>query len=140
MFIIISILPHNLFALILVIKVLKKNTKPPLTYIENCLILKGLKVDNIPIKSTASANNFRQSKLKQLKRQDSQSIRKASQSNTTDSVEISDQSKMLAKLNQSPEIRKEKVQNLKRLAQEQQLLSQEKIRFAIRRMLTLMFS
>ena len=75
-----------------------------------------------------------------LKRDESISIENKEQiRREKDSVEISVESKLLHKLQETTDIRKEKVDEIKKLLVEEGDLSQEKIKLGIKKMIILMF-
>ena len=56
-----------------------------------------------------------------------------------DTVELSEEAQLLAKLKDVPDIRSENIAELKELMQEQRYLTQEKIKLGVRRMLLMLF-
>jgi len=56
-----------------------------------------------------------------------------------DSVEISSEAVLLSKLQKQPDIRQEKIAEIKRLLSEEEALSKEKIKLGIRKMTIMMF-
>jgi len=75
--------------------------------------------------------------IQQLRRIRSNVLKTQFRESLTDKVEISATAKQLSKVNESPELRKERVREIKRLLEAQQLLTQEKIRIGVKRMLLL---
>ena len=99
---------------------------------DNCIILrdKSMGIKNLhTIYGGKSIQEFRQLRQKILESQEKEI--------SIDSIEISSAAKKLSKVEQSPEFRKEKIKEIKRLLESQQLLTREKIRLAIKKMLIL---
>jgi len=92
------------------------------------------------IRSLSAIYNLKQVQLKQEKQEKIHHKDAKPEETQNDSLEISDQSKMLSKIKQTPEIRNEKIEHIRELIREDQLLTQERIRLGIRKMLISMLS